>query len=281
MRGVLRLLAPVGLLLVAVAAALVAGSVPATPEPLRNGFAQATAVRVDAVGAAPLAPPIVPEDRAPTPAPTPGGGARGGDGPTPPDRGPLPPPSRQNAAATRPLGFLRVARDVLAALLDLLRAAGVLGLALWHRLGPSRLLESASRRALMEAVLARPGRSVTELAEALGVSRKTVSYHLRRLDGTHVALRRDGATVRVWPMGLAPAAAPARAERILRMVEEGMETREALAEALGVTPQAVSRHLGRLEKEGRLRLVRDGRRRLARPATWTSTRSPPSARRLR
>ena len=121
------------------------------------------------------------------------------------------------------------------------------------------LLRHPTRAALHAAIQAQPGVTLTELRHATGVRVTTLVHHLRLMERAGlVTSRRDGAHRRFALPGagsaLSPAPGPADLSpperEVLRLLAERRRTQLELAAALGVTKQAVNRHVKSLERRG-------------------------------
>lgn len=129
-------------------------------------------------------------------------------------------------------------------------------------MSPASLRGEGTRQRLTDLVAQRPGSSIRELADALGIRRTAVVHHLRLLGraGT-VRSVRSGRRLLVFPacanpfeglVGLLRLRAVRRLVEVLRD-EPGLSVRGA-ARRLGVTPRAVRYHAMRLRDLGLLRV---------------------------
>lgn len=149
----------------------------------------------------------------------------------------------------------------------------VLGLALlaplwmlYRRLAKRRVLENATRRAVLEAVLACPGATTGSVAQLLGLNHRTAEHHLRVLEEFgFLSAKRFGARQRYYRNGGAFTDAEQRAHAalanpnarrvaadVLRRPEASLASR---ASGMGLPKSTVRWHLGRLRRFG---LAADG-----------------------
>jgi predicted transcriptional regulator len=113
---------------------------------------------------------------------------------------------------------------------------------------------------LLETVSQRPGASIRELADALGIRRTAVVHHLRILSAaSRIRTVRSGRTVLVFPAastpfeGLVGLLRLRTVQNLLAAIQANPEQSvRGLGRALGITPRAVRYHLLRLRD---LRLV--------------------------
>lgn len=129
---------------------------------------------------------------------------------------------------------------------------------LYLRLGKGEALDAEPRARILGFVSQQPGTTLTELAEATGMSRSSVIHHCRMLERHGiVASRHDGYHRRLFLVGPriedAPRPPTQGERRILDLLrEKGPLTQREIAGLLDVTPQAVSYHMLRLRREGRV-----------------------------
>ncbi|GEM_PF-3952042 len=167
------------------------------------------------------------------------------------------------------LGFTALAM-LLAALLrsPAWRSAAAPFVRLYSRLRARDLLEDDSRARICAALAEHPGATYGDLSRATGLGRGALRHQLRTLARFgHVATRHDGLRRRFYPVGARPLeGGPAPTEtqqRVLDALQErGPLGGRELAALLGVTPQAASYHLVRLERAGRVEAQSVGRERL-------------------
>lgn len=129
----------------------------------------------------------------------------------------------------------------------------------YSRLWKAPLL-SARRVAFLDAVSARPGSNVSEIARVLGIHPGTAHVHARILARAGlVTTQRDGRALRLFPAGpLSPR------ERFLgnlgpsldvyEAVERGIAGASSIASELGITRSSARHHLQRLARLGALRV---------------------------
>ena len=165
-------------------------------------------------------------------------------------------------------GFDR-ARAVVAAA-AVVTPLALIGWALYHRIRGHSTLDNATRKQIFDAVVARPGIGVQEVAEVANVSYSTASYHLERLcEARILVLSVEGSKLRYYQNGgafteadrkLLPLLKNAEAMRVLGAILETPGTyRAALAERLGVTATTINWHLKRLAEAGLIQETRQGR----------------------
>lgn len=128
--------------------------------------------------------------------------------------------------------------------------------------GLAGLAREPTRSRLVEQVARRPGSSIRELADALGIRRTAVVHHLRLLGRSgRVRCVRAGRRVLVFP----PAESPFEGlvglirlptvQALLRALQEDPSLSvRGLARAVGITPRAVRYHLLRLGNLGLLEM---------------------------
>lgn len=118
------------------------------------------------------------------------------------------------------------------------------------------------RARLLALVAGRPGMSIRELAQALGVRRTAVVHHLRKLGAAgKVRCVRSGRRLLAFPAAATPyegLVGLLRLETVAALVaalrQDPSLSVRGLARRLDVTPRAVRYHLLRLESLGLLRL---------------------------
>lgn len=142
----------------------------------------------------------------------------------------------------------------------------------------SDLLEHQLRRNMLEALAGKPGLTVGEMADALGVHYKTALHHARRLERAgHVVVARQGRRSYCYLPGERRDRPPApRLVGALHAVGAGCATAADLARALGVPRGSAGSLLRTLERAGfvqrsdrSFRLREDVRRALA-PEAFTA-----------
>ena len=135
--------------------------------------------------------------------------------------------------------------------------AGLLA-SLYSRFQKHNLLRSQQRAAIHAFVLAQPGATLAELERATGLGRGALVHHCQMLQKHGLlASRHDGLHRRFYPPGPSPGPLPrppTRSEsRVLDVIEkEGPLTQRELAALLGVSAQAVSQQVQRLQRDGRI-----------------------------
>lgn len=143
--------------------------------------------------------------------------------------------------------------------------SGVLGL--FSRTQGSQLLELPARRAIMDAVVARPGIHLQELARFTGQGKGTVEHHLRKLvDAGQVLVSVGAGYSSYFPAGTdrrlvaaGPALRAGSARDILRaIIAEPGSHGGHLAEVLGLNRGTVLHHVRRLQSAGLVTLQSGG-----------------------
>lgn len=133
---------------------------------------------------------------------------------------------------------------------------------LYSRLVPDTLLKNPNRRAIVEAVRAKPGASVADLVRATGLTEVVVRHHLRML-ATHRFVTSRGAGKSLGYFAAETPAIQQRGEQYIvlrdasrRAVADAVRrapmplSQKEVAEATGLSQRLVSYHLGRLEESG-------------------------------
>jgi len=136
-------------------------------------------------------------------------------------------------------------------------ASFLVGLVLYHLIRKSALLRNKVRSAIAEFVLLHPGSTITEIAEASGVTHQTASYHLRLLQEHGLVLGVERGNKRLYfrndgsfnneERGLVAVLRDPESMRVLRLVRENpwIMKNEAAA-ALGVSRNTLNWHLQKL-----------------------------------
>lgn len=160
-----------------------------------------------------------------------------------------------------------VAGPVLSAFVAL-AAIPILAWLLYHRLRREEVFGHPRRAAIVEVVRQRPGLSEREVAAALEMPHSLVDYHARHL-ANHGALRirRVAGGKYLFPAGeerakdhLAPLIRRGRTRCVLEAIcEEPGMTLSALAARVGMSVSSAHWHVGRLQAEGLVASVREGR----------------------
>ena len=134
----------------------------------------------------------------------------------------------------------------------------------FSRLKKNELLDHETREEIIEAVNAEAGRTAAGVRTALGLSRTTFFYHLRRLEQEGlVHLERRGAQVYLRPPTISPIlpAVTTIAARVLRAAEDAPGLAAAdYARMLALHERTVRHHLLNLERQGQLRAQRESAR---------------------
>lgn len=132
--------------------------------------------------------------------------------------------------------------------------------ALYARLAPRRALEHPRRRKMLDLLRSKPGLTLAQLQREAGLTNGVARHHVALLEAAGVVRSvQDGALRRLWPVGvpIAPPT-PGLAERaIATLAARGPMRATELADALGVSRQALHYHVKRLQDEGRLVAKRD------------------------
>lgn len=152
--------------------------------------------------------------------------------------------------------------SIIAAVLGLLLIAARLALPLYSRISRDRVLANPNRRAIWSHISSAPGASVTDIANACGLSRVVVRHHLATLSAHGlVSTRSEGRRRCHYAMGDLPTehetalravlSNPRRAA-IAALILDAMTppTQEEAAVAARCSPRLASYHLARLEREG-------------------------------
>lgn len=140
--------------------------------------------------------------------------------------------------------------------------------ALYARIAPSRVLEHATRRAIVERVRAEPGIAMADLQRALGLPNGPLAHHVRRLVSARVlSTSLDGKRRRLWPVEARQSDATLAQRALERIEARGSARLRELARELGTSPQALHYHLKRLHAEGRIVATLEGGRLTVRKAT--------------
>lgn len=146
----------------------------------------------------------------------------------------------------------------------------VLLVGLYSRIAKERLLDHGSRERLLDAIRAKPGQAVADLAERTGYPRNTVTYHLRVLEREGlVSSTRNGRNRLFFAPGSLPQRANAdgfaalRHETTLAMARAiganpGVD-QKALCESVGLSPSLAHWHADRLVASGLVDKRREGR----------------------
>ncbi|HEX2023050.1 MAG TPA: winged helix-turn-helix transcriptional regulator [Candidatus Thermoplasmatota archaeon] len=139
-------------------------------------------------------------------------------------------------------------------------ALGRLAVPLYHRLGPSDVLGNANRRRIYETIRARPGVSVAEIVEAVGLSRILVRHHLGMLEAHKLVRATSWRRRRTYAVAGADAGRAAcelkdatRRRIASALARGGPATQTDLVRALGLSQRLVSYHLARLEASALVR----------------------------
>lgn len=140
------------------------------------------------------------------------------------------------------------------------------GWAFYSRFDGEEVVEHPLRAGLLDAVQARPGARLPELAEALDANRDTLAYHARMLERHELVAQAAVSTGTVlYPRGhpAAPHAATlalsGAEDALTHLVEAPGASVTELADALDVTKGRASELAGALEDSGLVRRKRAGR----------------------
>lgn len=156
-----------------------------------------------------------------------------------------------------------------------LRLAAGIGLflvpiAMYRRVKKSKALDNDVRNAIFKYVENNPGATITEIAEGVGVSHSTATYHIKILtEFDLVSKRRDGNSLHIFPSD----AGLGSKEALLLSYMRDRETREIirsvyanpwtypseLARSLDMSRSSAQWHLEKLEDSGIVNVVRDGK----------------------
>ncbi|HEX2022213.1 MAG TPA: winged helix-turn-helix transcriptional regulator [Candidatus Thermoplasmatota archaeon] len=165
-----------------------------------------------------------------------------------------PPPAGSDATLTAAEGFALAAAGVGAGAVGVVvanRRWGLAFAALYARLRPSRVMEHETRRAVLAAVRAEPGITMSDLQRRLGLANGRMRHHLAKLASARVvSITRDGNRRRLWPVEERAPQAGSLPERALARLRAGRVPMRQLARDLNVSPQALHYHLKRLHAEG-------------------------------
>jgi predicted transcriptional regulator len=145
-------------------------------------------------------------------------------------------------------------------------------LALFNRLARSSTFDNDTRRKIFDDVRVMPGSSISDIAERVGVSHSTASYHLDKLvgfklltstaDGNKMRYFVDGGVFTDEERRTLAALNNAETRRVLSAISRNnMTYRAELTNLLGVSPPTVSWHLERLVGAGLIAEQRAGRHR--------------------
>jgi predicted transcriptional regulator len=141
--------------------------------------------------------------------------------------------------------------------------------ALYAKISRAEVFENAVRERIFQAIRDHPGLSASDLAQRAGVAWGTTIYHLDVLEQTRmVTSLREGRHRRYFENGAQLSAAketvailqnPVTAQIAQTVQTMPGLTQKDLAQATGLTPQALHWHLLRLVKTGVVRKQREGR----------------------
>lgn len=129
---------------------------------------------------------------------------------------------------------------------------------LYSRFQKHNLLRSERRARIHASVLAQPGATLADLERSTGLGRGALVHHCQMLEKNGLlASQHDGLHRRFYPPGPPPGPQrrpPTRSEsRVLDVIgKAGPLTQRELAELLGVSAQAVSQQVHRLQRDGRI-----------------------------
>jgi DNA-binding transcriptional ArsR family regulator len=141
--------------------------------------------------------------------------------------------------------------------------------ALYAKISRAEVFENAVRERIFQAIRGHPGLSASDLAQRAGVAWGTTIYHLDVLEQTRmVTSLREGRHRRYFENGAALSTSketvailqnPVTAQIAQTVQTMPGLTQKDLAQATGLTPQALHWHLLRLVKTGVVRKQREGR----------------------
>lgn len=142
--------------------------------------------------------------------------------------------------------------------------------AMYRRVKKSKALDNDVRNAIFKYVENNPGATITEIAEGVGVSHSTATYHIKILtEFDLISKRRDGNSLHIFPSD----AGLGSKEALLLSYMRDRETREIirsvhanpwtypseLARSLDMSRSSAQWHLEKLEDSGIVNVVRDGK----------------------
>lgn len=143
-------------------------------------------------------------------------------------------------------------------------------MSLYRRVKKSKALNNDVRRAVYRFVENNPGATITEVAQGVGCSHSTATYHVQILEEFDlITKRRDGNSLHIFPAD----AGLGRKEALLLSYMRDQETREIirsvhsnpwtypseLARALNMSRSSAQWHLDKLEDCGIVQVARDGK----------------------
>jgi DNA-binding transcriptional ArsR family regulator len=150
-------------------------------------------------------------------------------------------------------------------------AGGALGtlvaVALYQRIRANKLLSHAARQRIADVVVARPGSTLVDIANATGLHYEVVAYHVGKLlAGGMLARGAEGKPMRLFSVG---ALGPRERVAYTTLQREGTRrlfdavagepglTKAALCRKLGVSAPTVTWHLERLEAAGLVNVAQE------------------------
>lgn len=143
-------------------------------------------------------------------------------------------------------------------------------ISMYRRVKKSKALDNDVRNAIFKYVESNPGATITEIAEGVGVSHSTATYHIKILtEFDLISKRRDGNSLHIFPSD----AGLGSKEALLLSYMRDRETREIirsvyanpwtypseLARSLDMSRSSAQWHLEKLEDSGIVNVVRDGK----------------------
>lgn len=132
------------------------------------------------------------------------------------------------------------------------------GLGLFSRIRPDDMFENATRKGIADALRERPGRSIQELRDGLGIAWGTAVYHLERLEGAGLVVSHRTGNHRRYYMSGSPEARHRDGMGVLEadtarrlaqavMTEPGV-TQKGLCARVGIRHPVASKYLKRMEQ---------------------------------
>jgi DNA-binding MarR family transcriptional regulator len=158
-----------------------------------------------------------------------------------------------------------------------LALARMIGFPLFSRLSKDDLLENDGREMLFNLVDSNPGIGLAQLADQSGLGWGTTVYHLGRLEqGGFISSMKNGQNRHFFKNGH-PAAQQKKAIAVLKndtaaqlarylMATPGA-TGKTIANGLGIAAPTVTKYVKRLEEEGLVETLREGRSKIVQPTT--------------
>lgn len=153
----------------------------------------------------------------------------------------------------------------------------ILGAPLFSRLSKDELLENGGRESLFQLVTENPGIGLQELANQSGLGWGTTVYHLGRLEqGGFISSMKNGQSRHFFKNGH-PAASSKKAIAVLKnhtasdvarfLMSTPGATQTTISSRLGIAPPTVTKYIKRLEAEGLVETLKEGRSKIVQPTT--------------